>query len=292
MIREQTIQLANYELATLQLGHAADAELTVVFLHGWLDNAASFSSVLAECATLRSNVHYIAIDLPGHGKSAHRQSDNFYPFHDYIDDVHQLLANLSANKLIIVGHSLGALIGCCYSAAFPEQVDGLIQIEGFGPLAEKEDNSVARLRKGILSRRQIAKKRQREFSSLADMVSLRANLNGVTEQQISPLVERASYAKGEKWQWRHDVKLQADSLYRMSFLHADTFMKSVTCPQTIILGDEGFSYLSEQVLSYLEEGKNINNQKVKVERLSGGHHCHIQQPKLTSKIILDLVNKI
>lgn len=292
MIREQTIQLGHYELASLQLGEAADAEVTVLFLHGWLDNAASFTSIMAECAKQVSKVHYIAIDLPGHGKSFHRQADNFYPFHDYIDDVHQLLANLSANKLIIVGHSLGALIGCCYSAAFSEQVDGLIQIEGFGPLAEKEDNCVARLRKGILSRRTVNKKRQRQFSSLNDMVSLRANINKVTEEQIYPVVERASYLNGDKWQWRHDGKLQADSLYRMSYLHAGTFMKSVTCPQIIVLGDEGFSYLSEQVLSYVEESKNINNQKVKVEHLSGGHHCHIQQPKLTSEIILDLVNKI
>lgn len=292
MLKDKKIQLACSELAYIELGEAETAVVTVVFLHGWLDNAASFSTLLELCHQQLPNAHILAFDFPGHGLSSYRGEDNFYPFYDYIDDVYQLVAKITSNKLVIVGHSLGALVGCCYSAAFPEQVSGLVQIEGFGPISEREENTATRLRKGVLSRRKVADKRQRRFASLEDMVSLRATINRLTEQQILPIVRRGSHFDGEGWRWRHDPKLQSDSLYRMSHRHADVFMEGVTCPQVIILGEKGFDYLNEQAKRYLSSDRSAGNPMMRVEIIAGGHHCHLQQPKLTSNIIADLVNKI
>jgi pimeloyl-ACP methyl ester carboxylesterase len=141
---ERKREILNGHIATIEYGCSETAELSVVFLHGWLDNAASFESVMASLHALNPDWHLCAIDLPGHGLSSHKEASNFYPFHDYIDDVYQFLANLSPNRLVLVGHSLGALIASCYSAAFPEQVSGLVQVEGYGPLAEKAQETVSR----------------------------------------------------------------------------------------------------------------------------------------------------
>lgn len=124
-----TYLLDQGQLAAIEVGNAEMAEVSVIFIHGWLDNAASFLSLMPALHALAPKLHLCAVDLPGHGFSSHKAG--YSAFHDYIDDLDQLLLNLSPNKPVLVGHSLGALIASCYSAAFPEQVSGLVQIEGF-----------------------------------------------------------------------------------------------------------------------------------------------------------------
>ncbi|WP_367988577.1 alpha/beta fold hydrolase [Vibrio sp. NTOU-M3] len=271
------------EIAALEVGNMETAETSVVFLHGWLDNAASFITTIEALHHHNPSLHLCAIDLPGHGLSTHKSGSNFYPFHDYIDDVYQVLSNFSANKRVLVGHSLGALIASCYSAAFPEQISGLVQIEGFGPLAEPASNSVARLRDGVLSRQRIRRKPQRSPASIEEAVARRAKVNQLEAMQIEPIVRRGLIQENSTWRWRHDQKLQSDSLYRMHFEHAAGILQAVQCPQYIILGEDGFSYLNTQI----EKWPNFD-----VHVIKGGHHCHLQYPSRVSDLIFGLVNKI
>ncbi|MCG9581985.1 alpha/beta hydrolase [Vibrio tubiashii] len=281
---ERKREILNGHIATIEYGHSETAELSVVFLHGWLDNAASFESVMASLHALNPDWHLCAIDLPGHGLSSHKEASNFYPFHDYIDDVYQFLANLSPNRLVLVGHSLGALIASCYSAAFPEQVSGLIQIEGYGPLAETAQEAVSRLREGVLSRQRIRRKPTRVMLSEQEAIERRAKVNQIESELIAPIILRGLEAHQSGWIWRHDVKLQSQSLYRMSFEHAESFRQQVTCPQLVILGDEGFSYLQSFQLDASDS--------THFEMIEGGHHCHLQAPSRVSNLIFGLVNKI
>ncbi|MDC5706902.1 alpha/beta hydrolase [Vibrio europaeus] len=281
---ERKREILNGHIATIEYGCSETAELSVVFLHGWLDNAASFESVMASLHTLNPDWHLCAIDLQGHGLSSHKEASNFYPFHDYIDDVYQFLANLSPNRLVLVGHSLGALIASCYSAAFPEQVSGLVQIEGYGPLAEKAQDTVSRLREGVLSRQRIRRKPTRVMLSEQEAIERRAKVNQIDSELIAPIILRGLEAHQSGWIWRHDVKLQSQSLYRMSFEHAESFRLQVTCPQLVILGDEGFSYLQSFQLD--------TSDSTHFEMIEGGHHCHLQAPSRVSNLIFGLVNKI
>lgn len=277
--------LDSLTLAAMESGDAQTAELSVVFLHGWLDNAASFQTVMNHLSALNPSLHLCAIDLPGHGLSQHKSGSNFYPFHDYIDDVYQFLAKLSPNRTLLVGHSLGALIASCYSAAFPEQISGLVQIEGLGPLAESPDNSVSRLRNGVLGRQRIRRKPLRTLQSVDEAVRRRASVNQIEKSLIAPVVERSLHQQDGRLCWRHDTHLQCDSLYRMSPEHARAIQAEVLCPQLVILGEQGFQHLrAESALNASE--------KTKIVTISGGHHCHLQQPSRVSDLIFGLVNKI
>lgn len=280
---EHHYSLGAGQVVSLEYG-SPECGTSLLFLHGWLDNAASFNTVMAELHKLAPHLHLCAIDLPGHGLSSHKDDHNFYPFHDYIDDVYQLLAKLSPNRLVLVGHSLGALIASCYSAAFPEQVSGLVQIEGYGPLAESSDQCVSRLREGVLSRQRIRRKPERTMSSLQEALQRRAKVNQLEADLIAPVVLRGIELREMGWQWRHDNKLQSQSLYRMSFQHAETIRKQILCPQLIILGHEGFDYLQ----SIEMDGSNTTQ----VVQVNGGHHCHLQSPSRVSSLIFGLVNKI
>ncbi|MCK6262032.1 alpha/beta hydrolase [Vibrio sp. ZSDE26] len=283
-MRESTISIATSEIATLEIGEAKSAHTTVVFLHGWLDNAASFSTILPQLFSKDENLHLCAVDLSGHGLSSHKGEGYYYPFHDYIDDLHQLLTVLSPNRLVLVGHSLGALIASCYSAAFPENVAGLVQIEGFGPLAESADKSLERLRNGVLSRQRLRRKPVRNLNSIEEVSQRRAQLNHLDAELIKPVVERGMIHRNGDWYWRHDSRLQSDSLYRMSFDHALQVIQRIECPQTVILGDEGYRYL--------KHSQRKLNRLCEVVTIKGGHHCHLQDPSSVTDLIFGVLNKI
>ncbi|MEZ8584149.1 alpha/beta fold hydrolase [Vibrio cyclitrophicus] len=281
---EKSYSLASGTLATQQIGNPKTTATTVVFIHGWLDNSASFSSVISNLQVLSPNSHLVAIDLFGHGFSSHK-SGSYYPFHDYIDDLHQLVTKLSPNRLVLVGHSLGALIASCYSAAFPEKVSGLIQIEGHGPLSEAPHETVSRLREGVLSRLRQRRKPSRPLASLEDAIKLRVHANQIKAELIAPIVERGIAEFENSWQWRCDPNLKCDSLYRMSQAHAEAIMAAIECPQLIVLGNDGFRHLQHN--RYKSAHSSLN-----IETVPGGHHCHLESPELVSELILGVVNKI
>ncbi|WED22558.1 alpha/beta hydrolase [Vibrio sp. JC009] len=285
MFSEKRYQLENIRLASVELGEASAADTCILFLHGWLDNSASFFTVMQSLHAKLPGAHLVAADLPGHGLSGHRRADNYYVFHDYIDDLNQLVTKLSSNRLIIIGHSLGALVASCYSAAFPEKVDGLVQIEGFGPLCETTENAVSRLRKGALSRQRSRMKPERTFSDLDEMVQRRAELNQVSSEQIRPILERGTTQELGQWRWNHDSKLKCDSLYRMSPEHGSAILEAIECPHKVVLGDSGYAGLKDIAKQY-------QHLEISVEQIPGSHHCHIQNPDQISEIILGLVNKI
>lgn len=301
---EKSYSLASGTLATQQIGNPKTTATTVVFIHGWLDNSASFTQVMPQIAKLSPDTHLVAIDLFGHGFSSHKPG-SYYPFHDYIDDLHQLVTKLSPNRLVLVGHSLGALIASCYSAAFPEKVSGLIQIEGHGPLSEAPHETVSRLRDGVLSRLRQRRKPSRPLASLEDAIKLRVHANQIKAELIAPIVERGIVELGtidqaafeeatvdqdaaeleNSWQWRCDPNLKCDSLYRMSQAHAEAIMAAIECPQLIVLGNDGFRHLQHN--RYKSAHSSLH-----IETIPGGHHCHLESPELVSELILGVVNKI
>ncbi len=284
------------KLASLELGEANEGVKTIVFIHGWMDNAESFSSIMKLLHLSNPHFHLIAIDLPGHGLSSSKGSDNFYPFLDYIDDLHSMLHKISSKDCILVGHSLGALISSCYSAAFPEKVAALIEIEGYGPLAESTDNVTKRLRTGILSRQRYRVKETKSLSDPEDAVRIRAINTQLKQELIKPMVYRALERKGERWYWRHDTKLKCDSLYRMSERQRKNILSHIQCPHLVILGESGFHSLKVASVQEKEQeirrGKQTPRDNEHWVSIPGGHHCHLEHPEKASKLILDWLNKV
>ncbi|WP_417879201.1 alpha/beta fold hydrolase [Vibrio sp.] len=287
MLREREIQLSHLRLSGLEFGQESHASVTLLFLHGWLDNAASFTPIWETLIPIaqQKNWHLLSIDLAGHGLSQHRSSDSFYPFHDYITDIHDLLMNIAPNKCILIGHSLGALIASCYSAAFPDKVQGLIQIEGLGPLSESAESSVDRLRKGVLSRQRIQAKPIRRYKSQHDACLHRMHANQLTDKQLKPLIERGTYLDDGHWYWRYDAKLKCQSIYRMTEAQSLVYLQAIECPNLLIFGDNGFPQFTGAVMRKMAL-KHCHEVIVQ-----GGHHCHIESFTQVSDLIATFVAK-
>jgi pimeloyl-ACP methyl ester carboxylesterase len=121
----------------------------LVCVHG----AASSSVVWMETVRrLAPGRRVVAPDLPGHG-----QSDRWHPPAEvsiamYRDAVGTVCATLKLERVVLVGHSMGAQIALACAAAWPERVAGLVLV-GAGLRMSVAPSLFARLEADLAERR-------------------------------------------------------------------------------------------------------------------------------------------
>lgn len=82
----------------------------------------------------------LAVDLPGHGRSAPRDG---YPLEGVVADVHQQVLDAGLTDPVIVGHSLGGVLATAYAARFPAtaviNIDQPLLLGQFGDLVRQAE---------------------------------------------------------------------------------------------------------------------------------------------------------
>ncbi|MEO8576073.1 MAG: alpha/beta hydrolase [Gemmatimonadales bacterium] len=109
---------------------------TIVLLHGLSANAAEFGGLIYE--GLNESHRVIAPDLRGRGRSG--KPDSGYSMGEHAADVVALLDYLGLDKVVMGGHSFGALLSIYLAAHYPERITRVIVIDAaivFHPDTEK-----------------------------------------------------------------------------------------------------------------------------------------------------------
>ena len=106
----------------------------VFFVHGIGARKTSWNEV---CKFLEKDFTCISYDLRGHGDSPKGLLP--YSLEDLVDDLETLRQKLNIQKIHIVGHSLGGMIGPAYALSFPENVKSvsLLSAAAFRTLEDK-----------------------------------------------------------------------------------------------------------------------------------------------------------
>lgn len=105
------------------------AEATLVCVPGLTRNSADFADL---CEQLNDRYRIFAVDLRGRGQSEYDSVPQNYHVGVYVQDIQLLLQKLAAEKVILIGTSLGGLVSMMVSAMNPDAISGLI-INDIGP---------------------------------------------------------------------------------------------------------------------------------------------------------------
>jgi pimeloyl-[acyl-carrier protein] methyl ester esterase len=105
----------------------------LVLLHGWGLNVRVWDSLVEE---LRSRFRMIAVDLPGHGRSAWSAGQGTPAEQAWL--IHSTLASVS-NRYSLLGWSLGGQIALDLAAAMPGQIDKLVLVAATPRFAQSAD---------------------------------------------------------------------------------------------------------------------------------------------------------
>lgn len=255
----------------------------LIFVHGYLDNAASFSLLLPFLAHYRC----IAIDLAGHGKSEHRSADAHYHLVDYAYDLHRLISQQGFQKVVLVGHSLGAIVSSIYAATQPACLLGFISIESAGPLSEHE-NLTSQQIAGAFSSRDRAYGAIKHPVSLQAIIEARCRISDLSKDQAKLILERnIAIDSNEKVLWRTDKRLRTQSAMRMTENQALNILQNINCHRALVIGSKGF----DKVKRIIRE-RSDHYKLIPTVELEGGHHVHMDSPKQLAQFIDQQVNSL
>jgi pimeloyl-ACP methyl ester carboxylesterase len=262
---------------------------SLLCLHGWLDNAASFVPLMPYL----NDFKVLAIDLPGHGCSSHRSAGAHYHFIDYVYDLLELFELNQWPAMDIVAHSMGGMIASAFAAVFPEKVKSLTLIDSIGFLSEDEDKTTENLRTGLLSRFKIIKKQQmsadnkkQKFHSTIDSaIEARMNVSDLHYASAKLLVERGIIAHEQGLSWRSDNRLRARSPLKLTLAQAEQIISTIKTPVQVIHGDNGFDMVKSGIKHY----QGFFTQ-LEIHTLTGGHHVHMEQPQATAALIKQFIS--
>ena len=262
------------DLAALQWGGVAAPPLLA--LHGWLDNAASFSRLAPLLAAGR---RVIALDLPGHGHSAHLpKSVHRYSNLDQVDHVLDFADALELEHFDLLGHSLGAGIASLTAAAAPARVGKLLLIEGLGPLADDGAQTLSRWRDGH-AQREAPRRPPRVFASIEVAVRARVVAGGLDAEEARPIVERNLREVDGGFSWRSDPRLRLATPLRIDEMQLRRLLAGIEAPTLLLLAEPATPYLPSALMG----ARAACVTDIRVAHIRGPHHLHIRHAQETAE---------
>lgn len=238
-------------------------------LHGWLDNAASFSRL---APLLADTHHVVALDLPGHGGSAHLPAgQRRYHIVDQIDHVLDAANAFDLTGFDLLGHSLGAGIASMLAAAAPERVRRLALIEGLGPLADDGADTLARWRKAHAAV-QHERRVPRVFATAEDAVAARVAAGDLGAQEVRPIVLRNLRRVDAGWAWASDARLRLPTPVRLAESQVRQLLTGISASTCLLLADPTTPYLAADMM----RARAACVADIHIAHLSGPHHLHIR----------------
>lgn len=237
----------------------------VIALHGWLDNAATFSRL----APLLDGVRIVALDLPGHGHSDHRPIGAAYNIWDYAHDALQVAEQFGWKRFSLLGHSMGAIVSVLLAGALPERVDRLALIDGVIPATGEADAAPQKLGQSLQALLAVDDKRKPVYAEFQQAVAARMKgVGAVSQEAAERLAQRGLMPVPGGYTWRTDARLMLPSAMRLTRAHALAFVNRVACPVSLILAEQGLM-VQPAMLELIE------TLPLMLHRLPGGHHLHV-----------------
>ena len=265
---ERTLSIRGVTYCVHEWG-SDDAPL-LVYLHGWGDTGSTFQFVVD---ALSADWRVVAPDWRGFGRSPCCCTSYWFP--DYLADLHALLEGISPDApLRLVGHSMGANVAALYAGTFPERVQALVDIEGFGLVDSSPADAPSRYRAWIE-----ASNSPLSFSEYDDIASLAQR---IARRNPAMAADAAAFVARE-WAIQEadgKVRLRADPLHKLPNpvlyrrAEAEACWRAVTADTLLVIG--GNSRFAQDFPVTTDGRMFARNQTVVID--GAGHMLHFEVP--------------
>jgi pimeloyl-ACP methyl ester carboxylesterase len=176
-----------------------------------------------------ADFHIIAPDLRGHGDS------------DYLYDLAGLIRHVQLKQVLLVGHSMGGMIGLMYAGAYPDRVSRLAVLDGVTVLPGRRWSPIhERINKWVAQLDDIAGRQIWRYQTIeAAAERMLAHNKRLTASQALYLAEHGLRRNSDgSFSWKFDAYQRARAPYRLSPEEHIELWSSITCPTLLLHGDE------------------------------------------------------
>jgi len=241
----------------------------ILALHGWLDNALSFSVI----APFLGEYRLMALDLSGQGLSDHRSPDATYHIWDDVPQLLSVVATLGLDQLAVLGHSRGAAIAVLMATALEDRCSQLVLLDGMLPRPTPDESAVEQFLQSQRDHCGLSNHQPRTFDDIAGFVKARVRL-GFSEASAQILAPRALRESEGGWVLAHDPRLNHASAVKLSPSMCSAFYAAMTKPTLALVAEEGLRLRGglEASLAAVSEIANC-----RVVTVPGSHHTHMEE---------------
>ncbi len=188
LVRRVAVEISEgYALSALKWGSEPPE---VVLLHGGAQNAHTWDTV-----ALALGRPLVAIDLPGHGHSGHRDDHVYWPADNAVAS-EQAVRALAPDAALVVGMSLGGLTALALADRAPELVRQLVLVDVTPGVNREKSTAIAQFIDGP------------EYFTSFDEILERTVLFNPTRSESSlrrGILHNAIEASDGRWRWRYDL---------------------------------------------------------------------------------------
>jgi pimeloyl-ACP methyl ester carboxylesterase len=253
--------------------HDSSGGAPIIFLHGGGQNAHTWDTVI-----LGLGLPALAVDLPGHGRSAWREDGDYGPKLN-AETLRPVLREWAPTPRLVVGMSLGGLTALRLAATEPALVPELVLVD-VTPASPEKHEQMTKAQMGAVALVQ----GERTFPSFAAMVD--------TTVAASPQRSRESLRRGVfhnskqlddgTWTWRYD-----------SFRKGDGFeglwddVPAITMPTTLVRGANSFFVNDDDADAFAKGAPGFLRTHVVAD---SGHSVQGDQPAKLVEILRGVLN--
>lgn len=250
-----------------------DESPQLVFLHGGGQNAHTWDTVI-----LGLGLPALAIDLPGHGRSAWREDGDYGP-KLAAEFLRPVLRDWAPRPRLMVGMSLGGLTALRIAATEPALVPELVLVDVTPSAPERhEDMTTAQMGAVALVRG------DRSFASFADMldVTVAAAPHRDRNSLRRGVFHNSKQLEDGTWTWRYDSFRKGDGFER---LWDD--VPSITMPTTLVRGANSFFVNDEDAEAFATGAPGFQRTHVVAD---AGHSVQGDQPRALVDILMGILD--
>ena len=252
----------------------------VLCLHGILEQGAAWSEVAIRLA--QKGYRVIAPDLRGHGRSDRVGKGGSYNLIDFLGDIDAIVENLAGKAFILVGHSLGSVLGAIFATIRPQRIRNIVLVETILPTQNEDEDPTTTLANQLNT--MAAPPEHPVFPDVKTAAErLRKATPALSLSLAMLLAERITEPceGGVRWRWEPLLRTRAGiSLNGIGRSHYLKLLEKIKVPITLVYGDKSNFNRIEDLNKQQEAMPNAT--KVVV---SGGHNLPLEAPSALAKII-------
>ena len=252
----------------------------VLCLHGILEQGAAWSEVAIRLA--QKGYRVIAPDLRGHGRSDRVGKGGSYNLIDFLGDIDAIVENLAGKAFILVGHSLGSVLGAVFATIRPQRIRNIVLVETILPTSSEDEDPTTTLENQLNT--MAAPPEHPVFPDVKTAAErLRKATPAISLSLAMLLAERITEPceGGVRWRWEPLLRTRAgislNGIGRSRYLK---LLEKIKVPITLVYGDKSNFNRIEDLNTQQEAMPNAT--KVVV---SGGHNLPLEAPSALAKII-------
>jgi pimeloyl-ACP methyl ester carboxylesterase len=162
----------------------------LVLIHGGAQNAHTWDTV-----ALALDRPLLAVDLPGHGHSAHRDDHAYWPVEN-ATAIEEALRVLAPDARVVVGMSLGGLTALALTDRAPDLVRALVLVDVTPGVNREKSSAIAQFIDG-----------PEYFSSFDEILARTVQFNPTRSESSlrRGILHNAIETDDGRWRWRYDL---------------------------------------------------------------------------------------